>query len=273
MTPPVLDIADLRIHFAGATTCAVDGVSLTIAPNEIFGLLGESGSGKSLTAAAALRVEPPSALLTAARLDVCGIDLRTPRAVDLRAVRGGLASMIFQEPMTALAPTRTIGAQMADAACAHGARSRRSALADAAQDLAAVNIKESERVLRSYPHQLSGGMRQRVLIAMAFAGAPRLVIADEITTAIDPTTRIAVLDLLATRAAQTRSAILFISHDLGTVARFCDRVGVMQAGRIVEVGGAREVMATPQHPYTQRLKASLPGAGSPRQPLLGEDRP
>lgn len=272
-TPPVLEIADLHIRFSGAQANAVDRVSLSIAPDEVFGLVGESGSGKSLTASAALRLEPPTAQVTAARLEVCGLDLRAPRAADLRAVRGGLASMIFQEPMTALAPTRTIGAQMADAALAHGARSWRGALQDAGGDLANVNIKDPERVLRSFPHQLSGGMRQRVLIAMAFAGAPRLVIADEITTAIDPTTRVAVLDLLTTRAAQTRAAILFISHDLGAVARFCDRVGVMQSGRLVEVGAARAVIGAPEHPYTQRLKASLPGAGTPRRPLLGEDTP
>jgi peptide/nickel transport system ATP-binding protein len=181
--------------------------------------------------------------------------------------------MIFQEPMTALSPTRRVGDQMADLLIAHQGLSRADALTHAAGLLERVQIRNPRQVLRDYPFQLSGGMRQRVLIAMAFAGRPRLVIADEITTAIDATVGRAVLDLLADWARDIDAAILFISHDLALVGRFCQRVVVMQAGRIVEEGPADRVIQSPQHPYTRLLRAALPELGKPGHPLLASIEP
>ncbi|MBU6407225.1 MAG: ABC transporter ATP-binding protein [Alphaproteobacteria bacterium] len=246
----------------------VNGLSLTIAPGERLGLVGESGSGKSLTALAALRLEPDGLRIRAGALRVAGLDLLSASKQQLREWRAEHVAMVFQDPVAALSPTRTIGAQMADALQRRLGLHRRPALA-LAHDLAAnIGLSAPKRVLSSHPHHLSGGMCQRVLLAMAFAGRPRLIIADEITTAIDPEARRVVLDQLDRSLADSAAGLLFISHDLNLVADYCQTCGVIQRGQIVETGSARDVLIRPQHPYTRQLVSALPGRGTPRHPLL-----
>ncbi len=246
----------------GRTVPAVDEVSFEVRAGETLGLVGESGSGKSVTAFSILRLVRPPGRIAGGSIRLRGRELLTLPERELRQVRGAEIALIFQEPMTALNPVFTIGDQIAEAMLVHGVTTRRGARDRAVALLEAVRIPDAAARLRDYPHQLSGGMRQRVLIAMALACRPSLVIADEPTTALDVTVQAEVLDLLREMKAAFSLSLLLITHDLGVIAETADRVAVMYAGRIVEQGPVREVIRTPQHPYTRGLLASIPGGGA-----------
>jgi len=255
MTPPFLSVADLVVS-QGATRL-VDGVSFDIGKGEIFGLVGESGSGKTLTALALMRLlAPPLQATGAIRLD--GRDLLALSEREMRTVRGGQVGMIFQEPTAALNPVFTIEAQLAAALHAHTTLTAREARARVEQLLAQVGLPDPARRRRFYPHQLSGGQCQRVMIAMALAGGARLLIADEPTTALDVTIQEEIVGLIEQLARDTGIAVLFISHDLGLVARLCHRIAVAYAGEIVEIGDASSLLQSPRHPYTQGLVRCVP---------------
>jgi oligopeptide/dipeptide ABC transporter ATP-binding protein len=245
---------------------AVDDVSFEIRAGETLGLVGESGSGKSVTALSILRLVQPPGRISGGAIRFNGQNLLTLSERDMQAVRGADIALIFQEPMTALNPVFTIGDQIAETLTVHGRATRRDAKARAVELLRAVRIPDAAARVGDYPHQLSGGMRQRVLIAMAIACKPSLVIADEPTTALDVTIQAEVLDLLREMKDTFHLSLLLITHDLGVIAETADRVAVMYAGRIVETGPVRAVLRDPQHPYTRGLLASTPG-GSPGQRL------
>jgi peptide/nickel transport system ATP-binding protein len=255
---PLLAIDSLQVRFpgSGGAVTAVREVSLEIGAGESLGLVGESGSGKSVTSLAILRLLPPQALVEGSiRFD--GEELLTKTTDEMRIVRGARISMIFQEPMTALNPVMRVGDQVAEAVLAHHP-DKRDAQQRSIQALREVGIPEPERRARDYPHQLSGGQRQRVMIAMAIVNRPQLLIADEPTTALDVTIQAQILDLLAELRHKFGLAMLFISHDLAVVSRVTDRVAVMYAGSIVELGAAQEVFRSPAHPYTTGLLQSVP---------------
>ncbi|HSP96637.1 MAG TPA: ABC transporter ATP-binding protein [Candidatus Dormibacteraeota bacterium] len=255
---PLLEIHDLRVEFGAAAP--VDGVSLSLAAGRTLGLVGESGCGKTLTALAVMGLVPPSGRVAGGRVMFAGRDLLALDERAMREVRGGAIGMVFQEPMTALNPVLTVGAQIAEVAALHGA-GRGAAWARAVEMLRLVEIPDPERRADAYPHQLSGGMRQRVMLAMALACRPQLLIADEPTTALDVTIQAQVLDLLAALQRRLGMAVLLVTHDLGVVAERADEIAIMYAGRIVETGDATAVLATPAHPYTRGLVASVPAPG------------
>jgi oligopeptide/dipeptide ABC transporter ATP-binding protein len=260
---PLLRVQDLTTVFKtpGGRVTAVDHVSLELRRGETLGLVGESGSGKSMTALSILRLVQPPGDTHGGPIEFNGrADLLELPERDMRAIRGAEIGFIFQEPMTALNPVFTIGDQIAEALLVHGKATRAEARAKAIELLTAVRIHDPIRRLRDYPHQLSGGMRQRVLIAIALACQPLLLIADEPTTALDVTIQAEILDLLEEMKERLHLALLLITHDLGVVAGHADRVAVMYAGRIVEEGPMRDVFLAPKHPYTQGLLASIPGA-------------
>ncbi|MGA2536824.1 MAG: ABC transporter ATP-binding protein [Terracidiphilus sp.] len=256
----LLNIRDLHIRFGAAE--AVHGISLRVDEGEALGLVGESGSGKSATALAILGLLGPSARVEGQILwggERDGIDLLRQPAEGLRRLRGKEIAMIFQEPMTALNPVMTIGRQVAEGFAAHaGSWTGREAKTKAIAALEAVAIPEAARRYGDYPHQFSGGQRQRILIAMALINRPRLLIADEPTTALDVTVQAQVLELLKDLQRQHGLAMLFISHDLAVVGQMASRVAVMRNGQIVEEGAVRDVLTRPAHEYTQRLLAAVP---------------
>jgi len=263
---PLLDVRELAVTFAtdNGAVRAVNDVSFTLRAGETLALVGESGSGKSVTSLAVMRLTPPAprvklggAILFRGR-DGTVRDLATLDAETMRRVRGDEISMIFQEPMTSLNPVHRIGDQIAEAVMLHRGVNRRAALKRAEELLDRVGIPEARRRLSAYPHHLSGGMRQRVMIAMALACDPRVLIADEPTTALDVTVQAQILELLKELQAATGMAILFITHNLGVVAEIADRVMVMYAGRIVEEGEVVPVLTRPLMPYTQGLLRSVP---------------
>lgn len=258
MTEPVLDIVDLRIAFAGVAGAhpAVDGVSLRIEAGQALGLVGESGSGKSLTAAACLGLVPSTARVSGS-VTVCGMPA-IGDAASLRRIRGSVAAMVFQNPMVALNPYLTIERQLTDIIRSKQGLSPSEASRLAAFELARVRLPSPEAQLRKYPHQLSGGQLQRVMIAAALACKPALLIADEPTTALDVTVQAEILALLKELRKEEKLALLYISHDLGTVADLCDRIAVMEDGCIVESGATLSVLASPQHTRTQALLDNLP---------------
>ncbi|GAB6876212.1 ABC transporter ATP-binding protein [Thermaerobacter litoralis] len=263
----VLEVRGLEVTFptpAGPAR-AVGGIDFNLYAGEILGLVGESGSGKSVTALALMGLLPPGARVRGQVL-FNGTNLLEQSEAQWRAVRGRDLAMIFQEPMTSLNPVMTVGAQIAEALILHGTPARQ-ARRRAVELLERVGIPEPERRVRQYPHQLSGGMRQRVMIAMAMACRPRVLIADEPTTALDVTVQAQILDLMKTLQEETGTAILLITHDLGVVAEMCHRVAVMYAGRIVEKATAPELFDRPRHPYTEGLLQSLPLAAAPKAPL------
>ena len=272
---PLLDIRNLVTAFRtpGGRVPAVDGVSLSIDRGRTLGLVGESGCGKSVTAMSVLRLVAAPGVIEGGEIlleDRRGggvLDLATLPEPQLRKVRGGRIGMIFQEPMTSLNPVFTIGDQVAEAVLLHRDVSRAAARARALEMLKLVRLADPEQRLDEYPHQLSGGMRQRVMIAMALACEPDLIIADEPTTALDVTIQAQILDLLADLRRRLGTAILLITHDLGVVAETCDEVAVMYAGRIVERAPAAELFARPLHPYTIGLLAARPGGGRSGGPL------
>jgi ABC-type dipeptide/oligopeptide/nickel transport system ATPase component len=264
MTAPLLDVQHLRVSFGGSRdeVTAVDDVSFQVAPGETLGLVGESGSGKSVTAFSILRLLQPPGRITGCSILFAGQDLLTLSERQMRAVRGARISLIFQEPMTALNPVMRVGEQIAEALTVHGT-SRAEARNRAVELLEAVQIPDAGRRVRDYPHQLSGGMRQRVMIAIALACRPPLVIADEPTTALDVTIQAQVLELMRELKARYNLALLLITHDFGVIAEMADRVAVMYKGRLVEQGPVRQILRQPQHEYTRRLLAAVPGLGAP----------
>ena len=265
MTAPLLSVRDLRTHFhtrAGVAR-ALDGVSFDLAPGEILGLVGESGSGKSVTGFSLLGLVDPPGRIAGGSIRFDGRDLVGLPPEAMRALRGRRIAMIFQDPQATLNPVLTIGAQMALAVRAHDRVSRRAALARAAAVLARVGIPDAARRLGAYPHEFSGGMRQRVAIATALLHGPDLIVADEPTTALDVSIQAQILHEVKALAAETGTALIWISHDLATVSAIADRVLVMYAGRIVESGPVGAVLGAPLHPYTRGLLDSLPAMAEP----------
>ncbi|MDR1423928.1 MAG: ABC transporter ATP-binding protein [Azoarcus sp.] len=255
----LLEVEGLTVAFRGARAArAVDGVGLAIAPGETFALLGESGCGKSMTALAIARLLPEAAGVAGGRVRLGGDDLLALPEAKMRAVRGGRIGMIFQEPATSLNPVMSIGAQIGEALALHRGLKGTAARAEATRLMEAVGIPAAGSRLDDYPFQFSGGMKQRVMIAMALAGEPELLIADEPTTALDVTIQAQVLDVLAQLQARRGMAMLLITHDLGVVARMAHRVGLLYAGELIESGAREAFFAAPLHPYAQRLFAALP---------------
>ena len=270
MTKPLLSVQDLRTYFrTGAGVArAVDGVSFDIAANECVGVVGESGCGKSVTSLSLLRlIQRPGSIEPGSTIDFEGTDLLALDDESMRKIRGNRIAMIFQEPLTALNPVFTVGAQLAEVLRVHSSISHSDAWARAVEMLGTVGIPDPAERAKSYPHQLSGGMRQRVMIGMALMLSPALLIADEPTTALDVTIQAQILELLAELRARTAMSVLLITHDLGVVAESTSRVIVMYAGEIVEQAGVRELFAKPHHPYTEGLMAAMPRAGTKRERL------
>ena len=275
-TAPLLAIEDLRTYFftRDGVVRAVDGVSYSVRAGETLAVVGESGCGKSVTALSILRLiaSPPGKIVGGA-IRFQGGNLLEFSDAEMRSIRGNEISMIFQEPMTSLNPVLTIGRQIAETLMLHQGLDRKAAIARAVEMLKLVQIPEAERRVGQYPHQLSGGMRQRVMIAMALACNPKLLIADEPTTALDVTIQAQILDLMRGLKAKIGAAIILITHDLGVVAEMAERVVVMYAGRKVEEAPVDSLFEAPQHPYTRGLLASVPQLGEtlkeqPRERLM-----
>ena len=267
----LLDVRDLQTQFAtsGGIVRAVDGVSWDVQAGETVALVGESGCGKSVSALSVMRlVAAPAGRIVGGEIVFKGRDLLTLSEDEMRRIRGREITMIFQEPMTSLNPVLTIGRQVTETMEIHLAMTPAQARARAAEILTLVGIAEPERRLGQYPHQFSGGMRQRIMIAMALACNPALILADEPTTALDVTIQAQILELLKDLSRKLGVAMLMITHNLGVVARYADRVNVMYAGRIVERGTAREIYANPRHPYTLGLLRSVPRLDEPKKAKL-----
>ena len=270
MTLPLLSVRDLRTYFytSAGVARAVDGVSFDIARGETVGLVGESGCGKSVTGFSILRlVQPPGRIEAGSRIALDGEDLLALDDERIRTIRGNRVSLIFQEPMTALNPVFTVGDQVAEVARIHARASRREAWDKAVEMLTLVGIPDPAQRAREYPHQLSGGMRQRVLIAMALVMNPALIIADEPTTALDVTIQAQILELLADLQRRLGASILMITHDLGVIAEMASRVIVMYAGEVVEQAPVRELFSAAHHPYAEGLLAAMPRVGQSRERL------
>ncbi len=273
MTPPqpLLRVEGLRtwFHTREGVARAVDGVSFDVQASETLCIVGESGSGKSVTALSLLRlIDPPGQIEAGSRIVFEGRDLVSAPEEEVRRLRGNRIAMVFQEPMTALNPVFTVGDQVAEVARIHDRASRATAWSRAVEMLSLVGIADAGARARSYPHELSGGMRQRVLIAMALVMNPALLIADEPTTALDVTIQAQVLELLQSVQGRFGTAIILITHDLGVVAEAADRVLVMYGGQVVEQAPVRALFARPQHPYTQGLLRAMPRVGQGRARLL-----
>ncbi len=267
---PLLQVEDLKITFEGdrgRMTPAVTGTSFAIGRAETVGIVGESGCGKSVTALSLLRLLPKDSAHVTGRILFEGQDLQALSERDMQGLRGNRLAMIFQEPMTSLNPSYTVGDQIGEALVRHRGLSPAQARAEAIRLLKIVRMPSPETRVDAYPHKLSGGMRQRVMIAMALACEPALLIADEPTTALDVTIQAQILDLLRDLSRDTGTAVLLITHDLGVVAEMCARVIVMYAGEIVEHAAVADLFARPQHPYTVGLLGSIPRAGDARDRL------
>ena len=261
VTEPLLVVDDLHVTFktrGSESVRAVDGVSFAVSAGETVGIVGESGSGKSVTALAVLGLLPSRGVTTSGSIRLDGQELLGASERALQDVRGRRAAMVFQDPMTSLNPVLTVGRQVAETIRRHQPVNREQARNRAAQLLDRVGIPEPRRRLKSYPHQLSGGMRQRVMIAIALACEPALLIADEPTTALDVTIQAQVIDLLRKVVSESNTALILITHDLGVVAGTCSNVNVMYSGRIVESGHRHPLFASPRHHYTRGLLASVP---------------
>jgi oligopeptide/dipeptide ABC transporter ATP-binding protein len=269
MTAPLLRIEDLAIAFGPADrpVRAVDGVGFAVPRGSTVGLVGESGSGKSLTALAVLRLVSRAGRIVSGRIELEGTDLLALPEARMPEIRGRDVAMIFQEPMSSLNPLMTIGDQIGEAILLHDTIGRAERRARVVDLLSRVGIPDAAGRLGAYPHQFSGGMRQRVMIAMALACNPKLLIADEPTTALDVTIQAQVLDLMKRIRAEMGTAILLISHDLGVIAEMCEQVVVMYAGRVVEEGDVRAIFRRAAHPYTRGLLDSIPRLGDERRRL------
>lgn len=262
MSPLLVDISGLSVRFHGPRTVhAVNGVDLALVPGETLSILGESGSGKSVTLKALLRLLPEKRTAIGGRIVVDGQDVLALQGGALSVHRGGVASMIFQDPMLALDPVYTIGDQIAEAVVRHEGVSHAAGLARALEMLTRVRIPSPERRLKAYPHEMSGGMRQRAMIALALACRPKLLLADEPTTALDATVQIQILLLLKELQKESGMGMIFVTHDIGVAVEVSDRIAVMYAGEFVETGSVREIIGDPRHPYTKGLlAANLHGA-------------
>jgi oligopeptide/dipeptide ABC transporter ATP-binding protein len=269
VTEPLLSIRGLRVGLRRRkqTVELIRGVDLDVAPGEKLGIVGESGSGKTLTMLSVLRLLPSQLRILGGEIGFGGEDLLRVAPERLRQVRGGEVAMVYQDPMTSLNPLLRIGSQIEETLHAHGVEGGR-ATARTREVLGHVGLPDPERIESSYPHELSGGMLQRVMIAMSLSTSPRVLVADEPTTALDVTIQQQILDLVESLQTETGMAVVWVTHDLGVVARLVDRVAVMYAGRVVEHGSTRDIFARPQHPYTAALLASLPGPSAEhRRPL------
>ena len=273
----VLDVRDLRTQFVTSSGVirAVDGVSWDVRAGETVALVGESGCGKSVSALSVMRlVAAPAGRIVGGQVLFKGRDLLTLSEEEMRRVRGREIGMVFQEPMTSLNPVLSVGRQLTEPVEIHLGMTRAESRARAVELLTLVGVSDPERRLGQYPHQFSGGMRQRMMIAMALACTPPLVLADEPTTALDVTIQAQILELMKDLSRRLGAAMLIITHNLGVVARYADRVNVMYAGRIVERATAREIYANPRHPYTLGLLRSVPRLDEPRraklQPIVGQ---
>jgi oligopeptide/dipeptide ABC transporter ATP-binding protein len=267
---PLLEVRDLKTSFfteAGEVR-AVDGVSFAVEPGKLMGLVGESGSGKTVSVLSIMRLLPESARIMGGSVMFEGRDLLKLSEPEMRAVRGAKIAMIFQEPMTSLNPVFTIGSQIDEAVRLHQHTSRRETLARTIEALRLVGIADPERRVNDYPHQLSGGMRQRVMIAMALACNPELLIADEPTTALDVTIQAQILDLIRELQTRLRLAVILVTHDLGIVAQYADDVTILYAARVMEQAPSRELFRNPLNPYTHGLLDSIPGVGGQRHHRL-----
>ncbi len=283
MTEPLLEVSGLVTTFpadasfaqraegerrpATGRAAVVDGVSFAIDPGEVLALVGESGCGKSITALSILRLVPKPGRIESGRVVLAGRDLSQLSVAEMRAVRGAEAAMIFQEPMTSLNPVLTVGAQVVEAIRLHERMSAAAARARCVELFERVGIPDADARFESFPHQLSGGLKQRVMIAMALSMQPKLLIADEPTTALDVTIQAQILALLREIRDRSDMAILLISHNLGVVNELADRIAVMYAGQVAEEGAREDLLAHPRHPYTQRLLASIPARARRGEPL------
>jgi peptide/nickel transport system ATP-binding protein len=262
MTTPLVAMENVTVRFKGAQTVhAVNGVSLTLEPGKVLGILGESGSGKSVTLKTLLRLLPESRTEISGKVMVDGRDVLALGPQELSDYRGAVTSMIFQDPALALDPVYTVGEQIAEAIIRHEKLSAKQAMARALELLELVRIPSPERRLKAYPHEMSGGMRQRAMIALALAARPKLLLADEPTTALDATVQIQILLLLRQLQRDLGMGVIFVTHDIGVAVEVSDRLAVMYAGQIVETGTVRELLRDPRHPYTRGLlAANLHGA-------------
>jgi len=261
MSEPILQVENLSVTFPagdGRGITVLEDVSFSISPGEVLGIVGESGCGKSLTASAIMRLLPGAARISSGRILWRGRDLLDMSEEEMRRIRGNEIAMIFQEPMTSLNPVFTVGDQIVEAVMMHQKLGRRAAYMRCVEALKTVGIPSAEKRVHDYPHQMSGGMRQRVMIAMALSCNPVLLVADEPTTALDVTIQAQILELLADLQAQFGMAIMLITHDLGVIAEFSHRVNVMYAGRVVESAGTPALFDEPEHPYTNGLMRSIP---------------
>ena len=267
---PILAVRDLRVQISGrrGTVRAVDGVSLDVVRGEALGLVGESGSGKSMTLRAILGVLPPDARVTSGQILLDGADLVPRSQSALNRIRGPKIAMIFQEPMSALNPVMRVGHQIAEGPRVHLGYSRSKAAERALDLMRRVGIPDPERRFRAYPHEFSGGMRQRVMIAMALSCDPEIILCDEPTTALDVTIQDQILRLLARLCRESGVSLIFVTHDLPVVAQICQRVAVMYGGQIIEHGDTRDVLLDPRHPYTLGLVRSAPDVEEVRESLV-----
>jgi oligopeptide/dipeptide ABC transporter ATP-binding protein len=268
--PPLLRVTDLRAHYVGfrgaRVVKAVDGVSFSLEAGETFGLVGESGCGKTTTCHALVRLLSPSAQIVGGAIELEGEDLLAKSPAEMRAIRGRRIATILQDPMASLDPLFSIYDQVAEPAFYHRALRGQKLLARVRELLAAVRIPSPERRMREFPHQMSGGMRQRIVGAIAQAGGPQIIIADEPTTNLDVTIQLQYLNLLKDLQRASGVALIFVTHNLGIVAKMCDTVAVMYAGKIVEMQPVRDLFYRPRHPYTRALLDSIPRLGV-REPL------
>ncbi len=261
MTAPLLEVHDLTLEI-GAGVRVLEGISFALEAGSCIGIVGESGSGKSMTALSLLRLLPPAARVAGGSIAFDGRDILALPQAELTSLRGKDIAMVFQEPMNALNPVMTIGAQIDEAVMLHEPLDRSARRLRVIEMLRLVGIADAQARMESYPHEFSGGMRQRVMIAMALACNPKLLIADEPTTALDVTIQAQILDLLQRLRRQRQMAIILVSHDLGVIAELAERVLVMYCGRIVEVCDIATIFKTPAHPYTQGLLRSIPGGAN-----------
>jgi oligopeptide/dipeptide ABC transporter ATP-binding protein len=265
----LLAIRDLRVGLRrrGETSEIVRGVNLDVAPGEKLGIVGESGSGKTLTILSVLQLLPAPLEILGGSVSFDGEDLRAVSSRRLREIRGGEVAMVYQDPTSSLNPLLRVGTQIVETLRAHGAE-RDAAEARTREVIGHVGLSDPERVANAFPHELSGGMLQRVMIAIALSTSPRMLVADEPTTALDVTIQQQILELVETLQAETGMAVVWVTHDLGVVARLVDRVAVMYAGRIVEQAATRDIFERPQHPYTAALLGSLPGPATAHRARL-----
>ena len=275
MTGPLLQVEQLTTHYVAArgtrVTRAVEGVSFTLGAGETLGVVGESGSGKTTLALSLMRLLPPAARIVSGAIRFEGEDLLTKSDAEMRRIRGKRIAMILQDPMASLNPLFTVGDQVAEPMRVHDGLGRRAAWVRARELLAAVRIAAPQSRVGEYPHQLSGGMRQRIVGAIAIACEPRLIIADEPTTSLDVTIQAQYLSLLREMQRAHGLALIFITHNLGIVAKMCDQVAVMYAGRLVEGGPVRRIFSAPAHPYTRALLESIPRMDDGRERLTAID--